>query len=238
MRFPPLWVKGWEAPPWEFGEAGAQAASLPPPHPRPSPAGPTHLPLRLHAQDRSPTRRGPHPHPQGGGDVYRRCSLGPRRTATRCPLVAAAGTAGWRERKAARREPELSDSAPGGEEHAVPAAALDTCRPQALVQCHQGRRQSWLGPRAPLLTTWSGPGTRRSSRAAQRSRSGGGRGEAGAEGEGLWGGASGRMRDPRNPADPSPQCPGLPQLPSVPPYPEEGALVGAYVPLPRNTGAS
>lgn len=56
----------------------------------------------------------PIPIPRVGENVYQRCSLGPGRTATRCPLVAAAGTAGWRERKAARREPELSDSAPAG----------------------------------------------------------------------------------------------------------------------------
>lgn len=57
--------------------------------------------------DRAGSPRLSHSHPQSweGGGCLRRSSLSPGSTAARCPLVATAGTAGWKGRRASRLEP-------------------------------------------------------------------------------------------------------------------------------------
>ena len=128
-------------------EAGTRSTPLPP---RPQPALPGSLPA-----SGSPSAS------RVGGAVYQRSSLGPGRTAARCPLVAAADTAGWWARKAARRAPEERQRPPLGK--GTPFRRLGWTLRDPGAPCSA----------APPLTTWSGPGTHRSSRAAQRSRSGG-----------------------------------------------------------------
>ena len=83
----------------------ALRAPLLPPRPQPGSAGPPQLPPCLWV---------PILIPRVGGVVYQRCSLGPGRTGARCPLVAAADTAGRWAQKAARREPEERQRPPLG----------------------------------------------------------------------------------------------------------------------------
>lgn len=151
-------VKGREeGAPGGVRRRGALGAPLLPPCPQPGSAGPPRLP---------PCLRVPILIPRVGGVVYRRRSLGPGRTAARCPLVAAADTAGWWARKAARRAPEERQRPPLGK--STPFQRLGWTLRDPGAPCSASP-----GPAAPSLTTWSGPGTHRSSRAAQRSRSGG-----------------------------------------------------------------
>lgn len=132
-----------------------------------------------------------------------RFRLGPGgETAARCPLVAAAGTAGRSRRRAARaRSAPGRDrfqplrSAPGGR---GPESCPVSPRPVAGLAGCQGPR----GDRpAPSLTTCSGPGTRHSSTAARRSRSAG----AGRQVRGRCVGGAG----PHCPRVPSPAVPSL-----------------------------
>lgn len=196
--------------------------------------------------DRAGSPRLSHSHPQSweGGGCLLRSSLSPGSTAARCPLVATAGTAGWKGRRASRLEPGPGCPAqprrgaptptPGRARHSSRCAGdLETQGPCSVSP--RPARQSCLGPWGPSLTTRSGPGTRRSSRAAQRSRSGGSRGDTGERGKGFSEGAQARAA--RGPPLPSP-TPRPPQPLSVPPYQEEGAQVGPRVPSPGNTGAS
>lgn len=93
-------------------------------------------------------------------------------TATRCPLVASMGTAGRKKEAGpgqrvgvSGRLTQVHSQHPhrGREYH--PAAPPNAQRSRARV------RRPQEGQTGPSLTTWSGPGTRHSSRAAQRSRS-------------------------------------------------------------------
>lgn len=196
-------------------------------HPQPGPASPPQLPPRHHPGTHGPTRLGPlalPTHHRGRG-----CLPAP---ASACPPPRSPG---W-PREDGRPPPpsgrrgyrRLGGGGGGRAGGALTAPPQGRSTPAGRCAPHPGTRgwrQSWPGqgsqvetscyvlfwPRlAPSLTTWSGPGTRRSSRAAQRNRSGGGR---------AWpvraGGARSSAGAPGPPAT-LPYAPASPQLPSFP----------------------
>ena len=199
--------------PGEFGGGGGTKST-------PTPTSP---PAWLSRPSSAPSLPlGPHPHPQGGGSCLPALQPRPREDRRSLPSSGRRGHCGPVGTEGGEAGARGATTPPSGEEHAIPAAGLDRWRPRGpLFRRHHGQRQSWPGPWAPSLTTWSGPGTHRSSRAAQRSRSGGQQTPGG--GQRGWSFRKGVGP----PGHPPPDCPCLRQLPPVPPYGEEAIWVGA-----------